>query len=334
MIRRDRLATLPTRPVPRGIIKIVSLVRPQWLVLALIGLLAMSVYVVPANEKAIVKRFGAVVLPPRSSGLHFDWPWPLARVERVNFNEVRTLVLGDLEADPNFLQSTAASKPSTFLTGDKNLLLLRITVQYRISEDSFVEWLYRSRSSVQRLQTLVETTTADLVSRSGVDFVHTQGLADLNNRLLQDVRRQVKLLQIGCDVEQVTVDRAEPPARVKAEFLDVSNARADMVRTINDARGYAEQVLAESQADARRLIDNAERDRLARESAARGAADRFVRLVTQIQDDARNGGRSYADSRQLVMNRLTIETIRDAFEKSKVKVVLDGDRPFDLTFPK
>lgn len=305
-----------------------------WLALAVVGYLLTGLFAVPANEKAIVRRFGAVVLPPRSSGLHFDAPWPFCRVERVNFNEVRTLVLGDLEVDPNFLQSTAAARPATYLTGDKNLLLLQLTVQYRISADHFVEWLYRSRSPVDQLRMLVETTTADLVSRSGVDFVHTQGLAALNNRLLQDVRQQVKLLQLGCDVEQVTVDRAEPPARVKAEFLDVSNARADMVRSINDARGYAEQVLAESQADARRLQDNAQRERLSKESAARGAADRFARLVSQIQDDASRGARAYSESRQLVMNRLAIETFRDVLEKSKVKVVLEGDRPFDLTFPK
>jgi membrane protease subunit HflK len=295
--------------------------------------LATGLFVVPANEKAIVRRFGRARLPPRSSGLQFDLPWPLTRVDRVNFNEVRTLLLGDTEADPAFLVSTSAAKPSAMLTGDKNLLLLKINVQYRVAEEHVANWLFSSQSPVQRLQSLVETTTADLVSRCGVDFVHTQGLAELNNRLLKEVRQQAAALRLGCEVEQVSVDRAEPPARVKAEFLDVSNARADMARSVHEARSYAEQKLAESQADSRKITDIAERDRRGKTSAAQGSADRFEQLMTQIRRDAQTSGRTYAAARQLVTNRLTLETLRDALNRAKLKVVLDGEQPFDLTFP-
>jgi len=301
---------------------------------ALLVYLASGVHIIPANEQAVVRRFGRVIQSPLSSGLHVDLPWPLARIDRVNFNEIRTLSLGDLEADSSFLQPTSAARPLSYLTGDKNLLLLRITVQYRISRDQVGEWLYGSISPLERLQGLVETTVADLVSRSGVDFVHTQGLAELNNRLLRDVREQADAQRIGCEVEQVTVDRADPPARVKADFLDVSNARADMSRSIQDARTYAEQKLAESQADAGRSIDAAERDSRSKVSAAKGSADRFTTLIGQIRRDAQTSDRTYADARQLTVNRLTIESLRDALSKSKLKVVLDGKRPVDLTLPK
>ena len=295
--------------------------------------LSTGLYTVPANEKGVVRRFGRVITPVRSSGLHIELPWPLARVDRVNFNEVRTLSLGEIEADPNFLIPTTAARPATFLTGDKNLLLLKINVQYRVSEEHVVDWLFGSISPIQRLQLLVETTTTDLVSRCGVDFVHTQGLAELNSRLLRDVRLQAAELRLGCDVEQVTVDRAEPPARAKAEFLDVSNARADMARSIHDARSYAEQKLAESQADARKLTDDAEQTRHAKISAAAGSADRFNLLTTQIQRDAESRDRTYGESKQLVMNRLSIETLQEVLNLAKMKVVLDAEHPVDLTFP-
>ena len=293
-----------------------------------------GLFVVPANEKAVVRRFGRMVMPLRSSGLHWDWPWPFSQIDRVNFHEVRTLVVGEADFDTNFLQPTSEVRSSTFLTGDKNLLSLRLAVQYRISEDRVADWLFRSQSPIERLQYLIESTASELVSRSGVDFVHTQGLAELNNRLSMEVRQRENQFQLGCEIEQVTVDRAEPPARVKAEFLDVSNARADMARSIHEARGYAEQNLAQSQADARRIVDLAERERQTQVSAAKGSADRFAQLVTQIQRDASSSGRNYVESRQLVMNRLFLETVRDAIDKSKMKIVLDGERPFDVTLPK
>lgn len=308
--------------------------RRIWIAVAVAVYLATGFFVVPANEKAVVRRFGRAVLPPRASGLHFDWPWPFRQVDRVNFHEVRTISLGDVSADPNFLQVTSAAQSKTFLTGDKNLLLLRITVQYRVSEDNVKDWLYASRAPISRLESLVESTVGDLVLRSGVDFVHTFGMAELNNRLLRDVRQQAAVLRLGCEIDQVTIDRAEPPPRVKAEFLDVSNARADMARSIHEARSYAEQKLAGSQADARKITDVVERDRRAKMSAARGTADRFDRLIDQLKRDAQSSGRSYQDSKQLVMNRLTLETIRDVLANAKLKVMLDGDKPVDLALPK
>ena len=301
-----------------------------WIALASAAYLASGIFIVPANEKGVVRRFGRALTPTRGSGLQFDLPWPLARVDPVNFNEIRILSLGETEADPNFLLPTAAAKPATFLTGDKNLLLLKISVHYRISEERVSDWLYGSRSPAQRLQWLVETAATDVVSRCGVDFVHTQGLAELNHRLLRDVREQVELQRLGCEVEQVTVDRAEPPARAKAEFLDVSNARADMARSIHDARSYAEQKLAESQADARKLADEAQRIRQSKTSAAHGSADRFNKLIAQVPTEGPQGDPAASTVRRLVMQRLTSQTRRDVLSKAKTKVVVDSTQPMDL----
>lgn len=308
--------------------------RVLQIILAATAYLATGIFLVPANEKAVVRRFGRVVTPAYPSGIHLECPWPFCRIDRVNFNEVRTLSLGDIEADSAFLQSTSTAGALTYLTGDKNLLLLRIAVHYRVSEEFAADWLYRSESPVQQLQSMIEATVGDFVSQSGVDFVHTLGLSELNNRLLKIVRHQSLLLHLGCEIEQVTIDRVEPPARVKAEFLDVSNARADMARSIHEAKGYAEQKLAASQADTRKITDTFERDRMAKMSAAQASADRFQRFVAQIRLDAESSGRSYQESRQLVMNRLTLESIRDVLERTKLKVMLDGETPVDLALPK
>jgi membrane protease subunit HflK len=290
-------------------------------------------YTVPANEIAVVRRFGRAQWPALTSGLHYDLPWPWTQIDRVNLNAIRTLSLGEASDEANAFLSPASTKPTTFLTGDRNLLQLRISVQYRVSEEFLAEWLYANDAPELRLRSLVETIVADLVSRSGVDFVHSQGLAELNNRLLIAVRASAREHRLGCDVEQVTIDRAEPPPRVKAEFLDVSNARADMSRSINEARAYAEQKLAESQADARQIVDLAERERGAKVSGAKGSADRFGKLVDQIQRDAATGGRDYALSRNLTLKRLYIETLREVLSRAKSKLVLDGPEPAGLMLP-
>lgn len=299
----------------------------------LIGYLLTGFFTVPANEVAVVRRFGRATWPARSSGLQYDLPWPFAKVDRVNLNAIRTLTVGEATDTANAFLSPATSQPTTFLTGDRNLLQLQVAVQYRVSEEFLAQWLYGSDAPEQRLRSLVETMIADLVSRSGVDFVHTQGLSELNNRLLTAVRSAAREQRLGCDVEQVTIDRAEPPPRVKAEFLDVSNARADMARSINEARGYAEQKLAESQADARQIVDNAERERGTRISSAKGSADRFVKLADQIQLDATSRNGNYTESRDLTLKRLYIETVREILGRVKSKIVLDSPQPANVMLP-
>ena len=103
-----------------------------------------------------------------------------------------------------------------------------------------------------------------------------------------------------------------------------------MVRSVNDARSYLEQRTAESQADARQIIDVGERERSAKISGAKGSADRFTKLAQQIQHDATVGGRDYALSRNLTLKRLYVETLREILSRAKSKVVLDAPQPADL----
>jgi modulator of FtsH protease HflK len=313
-----------TRKATRGLL----------LTIVIAAYFATGFFTVPANEVAVVRRFGRAAFPARTSGLRFDLPWPFVSVDRINLNAIRTLTLGEAALEPNAFLQAASTAPTTFLTGDKNLLQLRVVVQYRVSGEFLADWLYACEQPEHRLRLVVETTVADLVSRSGVDFVHTQGLSELNNRLRLAVRTATTRQRLGCEIDQVTIDRADPPSRVKAEFLDVSNARADSARSIHDARSYAEKRLAESQADARQLTDSAEQSRQTMTSAARGTADRFLTLIEQLTKDAISSGRSYSASRSLTMNRLYRETLRDVLTRAKSKVILDGQQPADIAFPR
>src|SRR5262245_41924883 len=100
--------------------------------------LASGLFIVRGNEPGVVRRFGRIVSTPsgqaalRGSGLHWDLPWPLALVDRVNFHEIRTISLGEAEsddiADGGFLKAFNPADRSQFLTGDKNILHVKIDV--------------------------------------------------------------------------------------------------------------------------------------------------------------------------------------------------------------
>lgn len=302
--------------------------------LILAGWLASGTYVVPANEKAVVRRFGRMLPGTRPSGLHWDLPWPLSRVDRVNVTAARTLLLSEESVvSPDRLPDVLESRPA-FLTGDKNLLHVRIAVQYRLAEAELADYLFRQSEPEQRLRLLVESAAAELVGQSGVDFAQTSGLAILNNRLLADVRERVAAERLGLDIDQVTIDGVEPPLRVKADFLDVSNARADMAKMISDARTLGEQAISVARADARQTRDQAEQERQSRVTAAGGTADRFIKLVQQMHADARRGPLPYEASRRLALGRYRADAVRQILSRIRAKLVVDDAAPIDLVLPR
>lgn len=303
----------------------------RWTSVTLIAAyLATGFYVVGGAEKAVVRRCGRAAAQLQTSGLHYDLPWPWTRVDRVNLAAVRTLTLGEAASNTTELLPVDGAPPAYALTGDKNLLRLRVSVHYRLREAQIAEFLFHEAAAERRLRHLVEAALSDLVSRSGVDYVHTVGVAELNARLTADLRRLVEEVRLGIDVEMATLDAAEPPARVLAEFLDVSNARAESARAVQEARTAAEQRVAAANADARQRLEAARRDQQTELARARGAAARCEQLLTQIETDSQAAGVSREQLRELTLRRLHWETATAVFRRAAKTWIYAADRPFDL----
>jgi membrane protease subunit HflK len=292
-------------------------------------------YIVGGNEKAVVRRFGRLVLPLKSSGLHYDWPYPFTKIDRINFAAVRTVTIGGAmkSAMDNQLGSPTTSR--ALLTGDQNLLQVRAQVLYRPSEGEIKEYLFAQSSPEVRLADLAEAMLVELISHSGVDFAHVQGLAQLNERLTQRLRALAKSQGLGLEIEQAVIEQVEPPVRVKAEFLDVSNARAEQARNIQEARTWAEQKVSQADSDRRRTIDAAEADRRSRMAGAQGSADRFRKLVVQMHSEADRLGSEYSQVRKLAVQRMSWQTLTEIWPKVRKKTVVNADGPVDVSvFPK
>ncbi len=313
-----------------------------WVALLLFcGWVLTGVFVVRGNEVAVLRICGRVArtadgLPDvKPSGLYLTWPMPFVTVDRVNLSEVRTLTVGNLDSDTlaneDFLRAVDLSRQSQFLSGDKNVLHVTLKVQYRVSRAAVDRWLFESAAPEQRLQVLCGAVLADVVLRCGVDFVHTLGHNEIRQETLTRLREQCARDRIGVEIEDVTIASVAPPLRVKPEFLDVMNARADRETYINRARAYDEQRQADSSALAKKAIDEAESFRKQAVEQARAEAESFERLVTQLHRDAESSGRSYAAIRELAVNRLYVESVASVLSKVGTKHVLSSSDAVDLT---
>ena len=293
-------------------------------------------YVVRGNEQALVRRFGRADRALVAGGLHFDLPWPLARIERVNVYELRTLSVGVAAAEAfdgaGFLLADrdrpGLDREGEFLTGDKNILNLQVNVHYAVSDPH--RYLFGCKSPETGLKLLAESLVAENVANSSVDYVHPLGLNELQALLTKAARRAVEREPWGIVVDRVTIGGVLPPVEVKAAFLDVSNARAERDRVVSQEHSRAEKLLAASRAAVGQLADRAQADRLTRVESARGSADRFLRIVEQFRREAGSEGTAYDDVRRATMQRLWAGALEELLPKLARKILVDPSQPVDL----
>jgi membrane protease subunit HflK len=322
--------------------------RSRWLVWC--GLLAAMVvvwacsgiFVVGADEAAVLKVFGRAertadgVVLLRNSGLYFHLPWPMTPVERVRINEVRTVSVGSSELgeagpDEPFLQVLGSSQNAELLSGDKNVLNVQLNVSYRIASDRVDDWLFGSTAGEQRLELLASSVLADVVLRSGVDFVHTLGHNEIRRAVLSRLTELAEQNSLGVEIEDVTIASVAPPIRVKADFVDVMNARADRETYVNRARDYESQRESESTAEAAKLKNEARSYAQRKVDLAGAEAESFNRLIDQFVAASAGGSSSYAEVRQMALQREFIDTLEEVLQKVDAKVLLDSGKQVDIT---
>lgn len=301
-----------------------------------------GIFVVGADEAAVVRVLGRAertadgIVLLRNSGLYFHWPWPMTRVDRVRINEVRTVTigtseLGDLAEGQPFLQAFDSSQQSQLLSGDKNILNVQLNVSYRIASDRVDDWLFGSSAGERRLELLASSVLADVVLRSGVDFVHTLGHNEVRQAVFLRLAELVRENSFGVEIEDVTIASVAPPIRVKADFVDVMNARADRETYVNRARDYESQRESAANAESAKLQDGAISYARRKVDLARAEAESFGWLIDQLVEASENGSSSYAEVRQMALRREFIDTLEEVLQKVDAKVLLDSGKQVDIT---
>lgn len=301
-----------------------------------------GIFVVGADEAAVVRVFGKVertdagIVLLRNSGLYFHLPWPITQIDRVRINEVRTVSvgnpeLGDLSSDEPFLQAINSSQDDQLLSGDKNVLNVQLNVSYRVASDRVGEWLFGSTAVEQRLELLASSVLADVVLRSGVDFVHTLGHNEIRQTVLSRLTELANENALGVELEDVTIASVTPPIRVKADFVDVMNARADRETYVNRARDYESQRESAGSAEAAKLKNEARTYAQRKRDLAAAEAESFNRLIDQFVVASENGPSSYSEVRQMALRREFIDTLEAVLQKVDAKVLLDSGEQVDIT---
>ncbi len=282
----------------------------------LLGLWIVSgIFLVSADQQALVTRFGAVISPRVLPGIHYALPWPIDSVFKLKVHQLRRTVIGGEIPDAVLGRIQPAS--SEFLSGDQNLLNVRVIAQYSVSEPK--EFLFATEDVDRVVKAAVESELARRIARTPVDDILTTEKVAIQNDVLRTAQRALDDYKPGVVLSSINIENVTPPAEAADAFRGVAGARADAIRLVNQAEGYANDLIPRARGEAAQLTEQAQAYKEGKINRATGDAARFDEIAVE-----------YSKAPRVTTTRAYVEAMEQILPKLK-KLIVDSNGNLDLT---
>ena len=295
----------------RNIIVIIALVA----VLVIAG--STCWYTVDDKQQAVVTTFGKVT-EVTDAGVHFKIPFGIQQVTMVDVNVYQKIELGYTSNGGGY---TVNESESTMITGDYNIVNVDFFVEYRISDP--VAYLYSSNNPEIILKNLIQSQVRNVVGSSSVDSVLTDGKENIQMQVKELVTQILQEYNIGLTLVDVRIQDAEPPTQQVIEaFKAVETAKQTAEAVVNEALAYQNAQIPKAQAEADKLIQNAEYLKQARINQATEAVAMFQAMY-----------REYALNPGITRSRMYYEAISEVLPGVKVYINTGDGESVDMLLP-
>ncbi len=276
------------------------------IILVLLLWLASGIYMVAADEEAVVLRFGKLVATT-SPGLNWHLPYPIETVEKVPVTRVQRLEVGFRTLPGGRVREI--EQESLMLTKDENIVDVSFIVQYRIKDAA--EYLFNVAHPAKAVRDAAESAMREVIGRTMIDDVLTTKKAAVEVEVEKLIQAILNNYNAGILVTAVKLQNVQPPERVIKAFKDVASAREDRARAKNIAQAYANDIIPKARGEAKKIVLDAEAYAAAAVDRAEGESQRFLSLLT-----------AYRAAPDITRKRLYLEAMQDILSKVD-KLIVD-----------
>jgi membrane protease subunit HflK len=264
------------------------------------------------DEQGIVMRFGEFVRS-ESPGLHFRLPPPIEEVYKPKVTRQNILEIGFRSGTStrNFQGNVRdVAEESLMLTGDENIVDVDFVVYWRIKDAA--AFLFNIQNPEVTVKEVAESAMREIVGQSNIAPLITEGRQKTEAAAQKLIQATLDSYKAGIQVDQVTLQKVDPPSQVIDAFRDVQAARADRERLQNEASAYANRIVPEARGEAERILQGAEGFKQQTVAEAQGQAARF----TKVYDE-------YKKAPEVTRQRLFLETMERVLGGTD-KIILDS----------
>jgi membrane protease subunit HflK len=194
-----------------------------------------SVHSIGPQERAVVTTLGSFsgTLGP---GWSVTFPAPISLVQTIDIQAIR---------DENFPENGGEN---LMLTGDQNIVDLAYLVQWRVNDAP--DYVYQIKNPQETVRATAETAMRAVVANATLNDTITSGRARIQADVMTLMQRILDEYHSGVMIQSVSIQKSAAPQAVDEDFKRVTAEQQQAQANINNARGYAQQVLAAAGGDA------------------------------------------------------------------------------------
>ncbi len=254
--------------------------------IALIALVAVALwgfsgfFRVEPDELGVVLRFGEFVREVQP-GLNYHLPYPIEsaitpqalRVNKIDigFDSRRGTTMRDVPEE------------SLMLTGDENIVDVDFSVLWKVKPTEVGNYLFNVQNPEATVKAVAESAMREVIGQSNIQPILTGARQTIETAVQVLLQKTLDDYGAGIQVQQVQLQKVDPPDQVINSFRDVQAARSDLERLQNEAETYANRVVPEAKGRVSKIVQDAEAYRAQTVADANGQTSRYSQIYDQYK---------------------------------------------------
>ena len=200
------------------------------------------------------------------------------------------------------------------LTGDENIVDVNFSVLWKVKPTGVGDYLFNIQNPEGTVKAVAESAMREVVGRSEIQPILTGARQTVETAVQDLMQKTLDHYGAGILVQQVQLQKVDPPAQVIDAFRDVQAARADLERAQNEAQTYANRVVPEARGKVAQITQAAEAYESQTVAEATGQTSRFVKIYEQ-----------YKKAPDVTRERMYLETMERVLGGSN-KIIVDSNQ--------
>lgn len=277
-------------------------------VAALVLWMASGFYFIQSSQNAVVLTFGKYTKTDEQPGLKYRLPWPLQSATIVDVTQERRLQVGYAETVPTRAGAPTITDESLMLTGDENIIDINFVVLWRINDAK--NFLFSLRDPDDTIKLVASSAMREVIGQTKIQSALTEGRTKVQNDTRALMQKILDEYKSGITINNVQLQKVDPPEAVVDAFNEVQRARQDQERARNQAEAYSNSILPVAKGEASKLLQQAEAYKQEVINRARGDAARFDSVY-----------QAYKTGESVTAQRMYLETMEEVLKNARTVVL-------------
>jgi membrane protease subunit HflK len=270
---------------------------------------------VEPDELGVVLRFGKDVREVQP-GLNYHLPYPIETVLtpkalRVNKIDIGMRTITDISGRAS---TRDVAEESLMLTGDENIVDVDFSVLWKVKPTGVGEYLFNIQSPEGTVKAVAESAMREVIGRSEIQPILTGARQVTETAVLDLMQKTLDHYGAGIQVQQVQLQKVDPPQQVIDAFRDVQAARIDQDRAVNESQTYANRVVPEARGRVAQITQAAEAYKQQTVAEATGQTSRYSQIYEQ-----------YKKAPDVTRERMYLETMERVLGGAD-KIIIDSGK--------